>query len=67
MKATAHTRQIAHIKRDTTLPQMLHALPINSARRQRYSPPVLITTYAIAGLIGFAVAAAVISLILPAD
>ena len=63
--ATAYTRQVDGIRRDTTLPQMLHALPINSARRERYSAPVIITTYCVAGMIGFAVAAAVISLIFP--
>ena len=65
--ATAHTRQVANIGRDTTLPQMLHALPINSERRQRYSPPVIMATYCVAGLIGFAVVAAVVNLILPID
>jgi hypothetical protein len=67
MKPTAHTRQVHGISRDTTLPQMLHALPINSTRRERYSPPVILATYAVAGFIGFAVVAAVVNLILPID
>lgn len=65
MKPTAFTRQIDGIRRDTTKPQLLHALPLSSQRRA--NPVAIIATYATAGFIGFAVAAAVISLILPTD